>query len=292
MAGRYSWGLDVLPFALVSILLLWMTCRKPPLENSASIIVDPPSHAPAPPAAGEAGYTSMAERELAQRQGPGLPGLITESSEAIINKAKGDGVNQPTRKERGPHKFNGMIEAELQRLTKITRRYYKNEPAVREVDKAFGSLPRYMSVKKRYQQDHDAYAFAHDTMALPEVRKTIHKYALDPNIWRVTMGMMQEGLKEKPPKPLYDEMKRFFTQDKEVLEFATELSGSILPNIGKLMPQALKSGQDLKPLQDLAKDLNLGAPPAAGSGEIKLGQNRKQLEQQAKDFGKGSKPTR
>ncbi|MBI3296929.1 MAG: hypothetical protein HYZ75_02105 [Elusimicrobia bacterium] len=306
---KRHWYLDVLPFAVLSAFLLWLTFRKPPEDKASSILVDPAR--PSAPAAGEPGYVSLAERELAERGGPGLAGLVPEAPPPPHGPESPNGADIPVlRPGGGPRAYNRLVEIELKRLTKITRRYYKEEPVVREVDRAFGSLPRYMAVRRRYLQDKDAYAFAHDTIALPEVRKTIKKYATDPQVWRVTTAMIREAMKEKPPKPLYDEMKRFFTEDKKVVGLAAELSASVIPQMGTVLAEVVKPGSDLKPLTDLAKDLNIEAPPpnpktdsksgGAGSvakpgvpsvpeGELKIGEGS-QRDQQIREFGKGARP--
>lgn len=269
-------------------------------------------------------YISTAERELADRLGGQPVGLVPEGSARFMEDApEKEPDSKPVLEAREGSEVDTMVQEELKKLSKITTRYYKAEPKVREVDKAFGALPRYMEVRKRYLASHDAYAFAHEAIALPEVRKTIYKYAVDPNIWRVTLGMVQEGLKEKPPKLLYDEMKRFFTQDKEVRGFAAELSAAVAPHVVTVvLPQVLKPGQDLSVFKDLAKDLNIGkngvAPlpaqaaaaaqakkppanthkgetmgdgvPALPDAELKIGETEGEKSQQRSTLGTGAKP--
>lgn len=314
---KLNWGLDVAPAAALGLLVIWTLCRNPPAGPKEPFApVDAPSAA-GPGSGGEAPYVSLIEQDLAQRSGPLPAGFVQEDAPPAPEPRKRHDEAQPALRTRGPE-FNRMIEAEIRRLSLITRRYYKEEPKVREVDKAFGALPRYMEVKRRYQEQRDAYAFAHDTLALPEVRQTIKKYAADPAVWRVTLNMMREALKQKPPKPLYDEMKRFFTQDKQTVQFAAELSAEVMPKMGTLLPQLIRSGEDLKPLHDLAKDLNVGkdgfkapagastvrpkAPQAEGekavgggvpalpASELKIGDTDSQKRQQLDDLGKGSRP--
>ena len=315
---KLNWGLDVAPAAALGLILLWTLCRKPPPAPKEPFVpVDAPQASSG--AGAEPRYVSLIEQDLAQRSGPLPAGFVQEAAPPAPEPPKRPEPEPPALRTRGPD-FNRMIEAEIQRLTLITRRYYKEEPKVREVDRAFGALPRYMAVRQRYLEQRDAYAFAHDAVALPEVRQAIKKYATDPAVWRVTLSMMREALKEKPPKPLYDEMKRFFTQDKQTVQFAAELSAEVMPKVGTLLPQLIKSGDDLKSLQDLAKDLNIGkdgfsapaapgkvvpkAPPAeaakpVGGGvpalpasELKIGDTEGQRKQQLDDLGKGSRPKR
>lgn len=313
---KLNWGLDIAPAAALGFLALWALCPKPPKPEKTPNYVDADARPGLPGTGAEQPYQSLIEQDLAQRDGPLPAGFVPEAPAPAAPPKKRE-EPAPLLQSRGPD-FNRMIDAELKRLTLITRRYYKESPKVREVDKAFGSLPRYMAVRKRYLEQHDAYAFAHDALALPEVRQTVKKYASDPNVWRVTLSMMREALKEKPPKPLYDEMKRFFTQDKQTVEFAAELSAEVMPRMGKLLPQIVKPGEDLKPLQDLAKDLHVGKEglsvrpglgpvkgqpppaeaakpmgggvPALPASELKIGENDKQREQQLNDLGKGSRP--
>ncbi len=308
--------------AAASLFLMWFAARSPfQGEKAPNFNVDMVPKGPEQP---PDTYVSLAEREFAQREGPRPAGLVPEKGAVFSEDPKQEAEAKPVLSVVGAPKFDAMIRAEQRKLLKITRRYYQNEPVVRDVDKAFGSLPRYMAVKEKYQHDRDAYAFAHDALALPEVRKTVYKYALDPTVWRVTLSMMGEALKEKPPKPLYDEMKRFFTQDRQVVGFASELSAYMAPRMGALLPQVLKPGQDMTPLKDLAKDLNIGkngvAPPPASAGgpppqkkqgdshkgekidgtdvpalpdsELKIGDTDGQKNQQINDLGKGSRPHR
>ncbi len=276
----FNWGLALVPLVAIALLLWWMTGRKPAAPSEAEVAEDKafnvdevpkdPVRPPAPPS----NYVSDAEREAQKRlgsSGSGLSSLVPETDRVFKKDPKNEEDDERAHERDVIRKYDGMIRAEQAKLSVITRRYYKRERIVRDVDKAFGSLPRYMAVKARYEQDRDAYAFARGAIALPEVRKTIYKYALDANVWRVTVGMMLEGMKQKPDKPVYDEMKRFFTEDKQVAGFVTELSGYLIPRMGSLLPQAIKPGQDMRPLQDLAKDLNVAgagtpAAPAQNGG--------------------------
>lgn len=277
--GGFNWGLAVVPLVAIGLLLWWMGGRKP-VQNEQEAMDDKafnvqevpkdPERPPAPPS----NYVSDAEREAQKRlgtSGSGLSSLLPETDRVFKKDPKNEEDDERAHEREVIRKYDGMIRDEQAKLNVITRRYYKKEPIVREVDKAFGSLPRYMAVKARYEQDRDAYAFARGAIALPEVRKTIYKYALNANVWRVTVGMMLEGMKQKPEKPVYDEMKRFFTEDKQMAVFVTDLSGYLIPRMGSLLPQAIKPGQDMRPLQELAKDLNVngaGAPsvPAQTGG--------------------------
>lgn len=303
-----------------SLLVMWLAGGgTDPHYGMANLDIDVfPKEAEKPPE----NYVSNAERELADRLPVGLvaggrAGVVEDAPEAEPAAAK------QVLERREKSEVDALVQEEIKRLNKITQRYYKSEPKVREVDKAFGALPRYMDVKRRYLATHDAYAFAHEAIALPEVRETIYKYAVDPHVWRVTLGMVREGLKEKPPKILYDEMKRFFTQDKEVRGFAAELSAAVAPKVlTVVLPQVLKPGEDVSVYLDLARDLNIGkngvvpppvqtaaAPakkppvnthkgetigdtgvPVLPDGEIKIGDTESERNQQLSTLGKGAKP--
>ncbi|MBI3298451.1 MAG: hypothetical protein HYZ75_09830 [Elusimicrobia bacterium] len=324
-------GRHLAAVAAISLFVLWFGFKS--LNRSDSLgsldFAEVPQGSEKP----HENYISAAEQELLDRQGEIPNALIPEGSARYMHvdpdKEKDEPKGKQVLAKKETSEVDTMVQKELVRLTKITGRYRKSEPKVKEVDLAFGKLPRYMAVRKKYLEDHDAYAFAHDAIKLPEVRKTIVKYAMDPKIWKVTLKMVTEGLRQKPPKPLYDEMKRFFTEDKEVRGFAADLSKEIAPALAtkvlpQVLPQIIKDApQDMAALKGLAKDLNIGAngvapPPGGGptsvnvskkpsethkgekiagtdipalpDGELKIGEGS-QRDQQISTLGKGDKPS-
>jgi hypothetical protein len=269
-SSGFNWVLALIPLVAIGLFLYWMVGRKTAVveetetaEANSFNVDEVPAEPEAAPAPVTANYVSPDEAaaRARERAGPGLSGFVAEKDGMFYKdpKAKEDEARQ--REKDFIAKHDGTIRATQQKLNAITRRYYKKEKVVREVDAAFGKLPRYMALKAQYDKDRDAYAFVRGAVGLKEVRQTVYKYATNVDAWRVTLGMMTEGLKQKPPPPVYNEMKRFMADDTKVAGFVTDLTGYMMPRMGGILPQVVKPGQDIKPLQDLAKELNLGGAP-------------------------------
>ncbi|MBI3296789.1 MAG: hypothetical protein HYZ75_01400 [Elusimicrobia bacterium] len=266
----FRWWLALIPIVLLSLLMYWLVGGRPGqpetvarTDEDKAFNVDevPPEDAPAEP------YVSNAEREAAARMdgsagGPGLSGFIPEKDK-IFHKENTAAAKDDSREKEAAFikRYDPLIRREQRRLNQITARYRKKEAVVRQVDMAFGALPRYMALRQQYYKDRNPYAFVRGAITLPEVRKTVFKYATSPEVWRVTVGMMVEGLRQKPPPEVYNETKRFMTEDKTVSGFVTDVSAHIMPRAGLLLPAAIRPGQDIGALKVLAKDLNV-----AGAG--------------------------
>lgn len=156
-------------------------------------------------------------------------------------------------------KYDGAIRDHQGRLGAITQNYYKTHPIVRQVDAEFGKLPRYMEVLGRYRKDRDAYQFARDAIALPEVRGLVSKYLSKPEAWKAGLGMISEALRQPPPKPISEEMKRFFTGDKAMSSYVEAFGQEVASNVPAMI-SGLPPNADMQAISRLAREI---APQAA-----------------------------
>ncbi|MBI5208714.1 MAG: hypothetical protein HY927_01925 [Elusimicrobia bacterium] len=158
---------------------------------------------------------------------------------------------------------DGEIRQCQDRLRELGMRYHAKSALVRQIDAEFAGMDRYMALKKRYEADRDAYAWARDTIALPEVRQTIRKYVTKPEAWSVFSDIMIEALKEPPPKAVYDEMRNFVKRDPSVTDYASELTQAIGENSQAVFNSL--SGKNSKALHELALDLGTQRPSSTKS---------------------------
>ena len=156
-------------------------------------------------------------------------------------------------------RYGGIIKEYQERLEKITDKYRERYAVVKEVDLEFGKLPRYMAIRARYEEDRDGYQFARDVVALPEVRKLIVRYLANAEAWKASLGMISEAIREPPPKPVLDEMKRFFTHDKSMTSYVTEFGQEAATKV-PLMAQNIPPNTDMQEIGRLAQEI---APKAA-----------------------------
>ena len=161
------------------------------------------------------------------------------------NTAQGNGAGAygATRPAEGPmtpqrvkeQQFLGRYGNDLAhyegKLNRITMRYYRQDPVVREVDRAFGSMPKYMAVKHRYDQNHDPFQFVRDSVALPEVRAEIAKRMKDPRVWRASLGMIFDAMRDPPPAPIYNAAKDFVTKDGQVSDYMNGFTNDVFANM-------------------------------------------------------------
>lgn len=189
------------------------------------------------------------------------PGTFTPGA----NQPAGDpGMSTSEAKERARQKeFLAKHGAEISNyqnkvLGKITQKYYQNNPVVRDVDKAFGAMPRYMAIKNRYAKEKDPFAFARDAIALPEVRAEIAKRMADPAVWKAAIGMINEALRNPPPKAIYDEAKHFMQKSDDIADYvANEAMGNARKNMDAITG-AMGPETDMTGLQKLASDISPG----------------------------------
>lgn len=275
-SSGFKWVLAFIPLLAIGLFLYMMVGRKAAVveetesaEAQSFNVDEVPVEPEPPPSATPANYTSPAEAEAKAREragGPGLSGFVAEKDGMFYKDPKAQEDESRQKEKDFIAKHDGSIRATQEKLGVITRKYYKKEKVVREVDAAFGKLPRYMSLKAQYEKDRDAYAFVRAAVGLKEVRQTVYKYATNVDVWRATLGMMTEGLKQKPPAPVYNEVKRVMTDDTKIASFVTDVTGYMMPRMGTIIPQVVKPGQDIKPIQDLARELNLGGGPKVNLG--------------------------
>ncbi|HBL17952.1 MAG: hypothetical protein A2X36_06545 [Elusimicrobia bacterium GWA2_69_24] len=213
--------------------------------------------------------------EAAPPKGPGLSGFVAETDGMFSRDPKAIAEAKREGEKEFIKKYDPAIRKEQERLSRIGAKYYKKYAVVREVDAAFGSLPRYMALKQQYNKDRDAYEWARKTVALPEVRDMIRKYALKPDVWKAAVEMSLEGVKQTPPKPVYDEMVRFLTSDKSVGDFIGKFTKWMTPKVPGILTQgAIPPGVDLAPLQNIMSEVAPGAATSGGSSSRKPASRR------------------
>ena len=262
--------LALIPIVLVSVGIFFFLSRSGPVNESDDLSAFNVSDVPEDDSRGRTNYTSRFERDAARRsvsQGP-LAGFIQEKDKAFAKGRRPKGGSQAeSEKEKRSRlkeeafikKHDKQIQSELRRFGPITQRYRKKYPIVKEVDKAFGKLPRYMALRDQYEKDHNAFDFVRNSIKLPEVRKTIRKYALKPETWRATIGMANEAMRKKPPAPIYDEAVNFMTHDKTMTKFVTDTTTWLSPRMGTLVVNGIPPGTDMTALKGVAGDI--GAMP-------------------------------
>lgn len=141
------------------------------------------------------------------------------------------------------------------KLGAIAMQYYKTNPVVRDVDRAFAGMSRYMAVKRQFDRDRDPYKFARDAIALPEVRAEIARRVAQPAVWTAALGMISAAMKNPPPASLYNEAKRFMTGDDKVAGYVSEFTGVVTQNVPALV-KGIPPGMDTRPFEKLANDVN------------------------------------
>ncbi|MFA6029416.1 MAG: hypothetical protein WC969_06165 [Elusimicrobiota bacterium] len=210
--------------------------------------------------------------------GPGLSGFVPESDPLFTAKGGAKGPQTTSQREQDFLKKNDAALRDYQNrvLGPLAARYFKKSAVVREVDAAFGKLGRYMDACAQYQKDRDPYKWARSVAGMPEVRQTVVKYALRPDVWKVAVGMSMEAMKSPPPKAINDEFTRFLSSDKAVGSALSEVTQQIMPNMTALMKQGIPPGLDISPLTKLTGAIVPGgappqtqtspAPPRGGTG--------------------------
>lgn len=194
-------------------------------------------------------------------KGPGLRGFMIEKDRMFKGDAKGrkrDEWEQMRAREKAYiKKHDGALREEQARLALIAARYYAKYPIVREVDRAFAKNSKYMAIAAKYGQDRDPYEFARAAVSEPSVRATIRKYSTNPEVWKVTLAMAQEALKDPPPKAVYKEMVRFLTKDKKVSGFLQKYAKWMTPKVPTIATQAIPEGMNLAPIESVMNDLSV-----------------------------------
>jgi len=231
--------------------------ETPAAASSAFNLPEAPKPESRPtPAAGTLGPNSGPRTgAVGPSGGPGLAGFVPESSSIFVKKPQFAAPDRAGEQEFLKRYDPVLLKYQERVLAPLTDKYWKKSPIVREVDSEFTKLDRYMALTAQYGKDRDAYKWARGVIALPEVRKAVMKYALNPEVWKVGMQMSLEALKNPPPKPIYDEMQRFLTADKDMSSFVGDFSIQLVPHMGQMAMQAATPGMDMGPLQSLASRL-------------------------------------
>jgi len=166
------------------------------------------------------------------------------------------------------NKHSQLIAAEDRRLRGITKRYRKKHKIVDEVSRYFGRLPNYMALLKQYR-DTNPFALLRKSVALPEVRAGVKKFAARPEAMSVGVMMVAEAVGGKPPKPLVDEALRFLNEDDAVGSFMhRDFWPQVLPRLPAAMIETPMDPDTRKTMQEMAATLTgaslAGAPNLTG----------------------------
>ncbi|MDE2038573.1 MAG: hypothetical protein KGO96_03540 [Elusimicrobia bacterium] len=203
----------------------------------------PQPASPAPVAApGLAGFSRRPAGAAGQTSAPSAPPSLRVEEQAFLAR------------------HGAELAAYETKLGRITDRYYRQYPVVRQVNQEFGAMPRYMAIKRRFDRDGDPFQFARDAIALPEVRAEISRRMADPQAWRAALGMIFDALREAPPPAvIYKEAQHFMTQDPGVQQYLGQVSGDIQKNIPNALA-GMPPGADVSRLAAMAQSL---APSAS-----------------------------
>lgn len=170
-------------------------------------------------------------------------------------------------------KHSQLIAAEDKRLRGITKKYHnKKYPIVDEVSRYFGRMPNYMKLLREYRSK-NPFELLRKSVALPEVRDGVKKFAARPEAMSVGVRMVAEAVGGKPPKPLMDEAMRFLNEDDTVGSFMhRDFWPQVLPRLPGAMIATPMDPETRKDMDTLASTLT--GVPMAGAPNI-TGQPRK-----------------
>jgi len=262
-----GWILAVIPlFLLGGVAFYYMNKSvpppEPPKQEAYSEFNLPTAPPPADPFAGAKLPPPGARHAPQTKESLGLSGFSPEG-DGIFKRTPGQKRSAQNAREKAfIKKYDHIIRKEQERVDAIAVKWWKKSKMIREMDAAFGGLPRLMKLKQKYEKDRDPYSFARDAVSLPEVRKMIRKYSTKPEVWGIAVDMALEALQKKPPKPVYDEMARFLSSDKKVGGFIGKYTEWIAPKVPQIVTQGLPPGKDLGPIQSVLADV----VPGAGGG--------------------------
>jgi hypothetical protein len=170
------------------------------------------------------------------------------------------GAKQLPADERAREKeFLARHDSELleyqKKLNQIGAAYYKKYPIVREIDAEFAKMDRYMAIKRRYEADRDAYQWARDTVALPEVHDAIKKFLGRQEAWGAGVDIALAALKNPPPASIYKEVQRVMVSDPVMSDFTAKVAEDVKPNLAVGIPAL--AGKDLQPIQQVMSDISV-----------------------------------
>ncbi|MFA6093173.1 MAG: hypothetical protein WCU88_12205 [Elusimicrobiota bacterium] len=253
----------LLVFAGLFLAGLWLFLRPAPESPAADYNAFNLEEAPKAEAAHPAVQLPAPASEA-----PSLKAFIPEKDFFFTSGA----ASERKREQDFIRKYDAQMRGYMDRvLDPLGQRYRKKYAVVKEMDLEFGRLDRYMELNRKYQKDRDLHQWARGVIALPEVRSTLMKYAMKPEIWQVAFQMGTEAMKTPPPKPVQDEVMRMLTTDKQLSKFIGDAAAELAPNIVRLTAQAAPPGADIGPLTALAAQLVTGkttspAPMPVGAG--------------------------
>lgn len=283
-SNRFNWWFLVGPVLGMGLLIWFFMGRSPaPVENpgdgdfNVEAVPDKDE-----PQTGDTAYVSEFEKQRDAWKKDGGPGLTGFTPEAELKYEPGAKTAAKPGEKKGPSldelahqkaflsKNMGIIERERVKFAMLCKRYYKEQPIVREVNKYFGrqNMPRFMAVYDQALKDKNLYKYGRDALALPEVRTGIKKYLTNPDSLKVGLMMLADVMSTKPSKSLTDETFRFMAADEQVSAYmAKEFWPTVIPRlpsalIGAPIPDSAKGS-----IADLANSLSgaqVGAPNIGG----------------------------
>jgi hypothetical protein len=247
----------------------WLTNRKGPALNTDGFDVAAvtPESAPtaryAAPKRTQEGMLIKSDGNLSFSENAAASGGQGQAHANAVAAAAGAAVGSDYDR-RAEAAFLARHGAELanyeRRLGRITSRYYKDYPVVRQVDKDFARMPRYMAVKDQYARSGDPFTFVRDAIALPEVRNEIAQKMADPAAWVAAIGMVSAALKDPPPPAVYQAAQQFMTGDPAMTAYMSDFTQIATKN-APIIAQSIPPGTDLSALSKLANDVSPGSVP-------------------------------
>ena len=274
-SSNSAFWLCFLPLLAVSMAAWWMLRGDDGGEvvNQGFDLDHPPRADPNLPRPAPTEFVTKFEREAQERLkqsdgGSGLAGLVPEDKAMYGGEPKSADAAQRETELAFMRKYDPIIQGELKRLRGIGQKYYREYPIVKEVDRAFAKLPHYMALKRQYAKDRDFYKWSRATFNLPEFRQMVRKYSTNPEVWKVGVMASLEALKHPPPKPVYNEILRVMTSDKDVKGPVGDFAQQILPDLGNMITKSIPPGMDLGPLQNLGKDFSNRMPGMEGMDKM------------------------
>jgi hypothetical protein len=220
-------------------------------------------------------YETRFEREAKQRldrQGPGLAGFVPETGRGFKEssaskkprkgaKASAQSVSakQRAREKKVWSKYKEMYYGWAGKVMSIGRKYRKKSKIVKEIDRYFGGMPRFMALKKKHEAGEiDAYTYWRGVTSLPEFRNGVKKYAGSKDAIKAGVQMTGEILASKPPKALYRETFRAITEDDQIAGFMSE---NFWPQVTPKLPMVMMNtemppGSSVNDVQKVANDLS------------------------------------
>lgn len=177
--------------------------------------------------------------------------LARKAAEAKAGPAPGPVKASSQREKDFLARHDPALKRYQEYMNELGMKYWKKYPIIRQIDAEFSKMDRFMALKAQYEKDRDAYKWARGTLALPEVRSAILKYATSPSAMLAGIDFASEALKNPPPKPIYNEMMNFVTKEPAAMALVNDVSMKAVNNVDEVLPQAMAAGIDVSSLQNL-----------------------------------------